>query len=129
MLALVGHSAVAAAPSCKDGVVDERSERHAAANEAALREVNEAIASGTWPGEGDARVGFRCECARLACDQVVELTIDEYEQVRAHPRRFVLVQGHEVPVEDTLLVSGTGWVMVEKRDAAGAVAEATDPRT
>lgn len=108
--------------------MDDEVQRRVGANEAALREVNEAIERGTWPGEGDAPVGFRCECARLGCDQVVELTIDEYEQVRAHPRRFVLVQGHEVPIEDTLLVSGTGWVVVEKRDVAGAVAEATDPR-
>lgn len=108
--------------------MDDEVQRRVAANEAALREVNEAIKGGTWPGEGHAQVGFRCECARLGCDQVVELRINEYEQVRAHARRFILVQGHEVPVEDTLLVSGAGWVVVEKRDVAGAIAEATDPR-
>jgi hypothetical protein len=73
-------------------------------------------------------VGFRCECARMGCDRVIELTIGEYEQVRAHPRRFVLAEGHEVPAEDTLLDSGAGWVVVEKRDRAGAVAEAPNPR-
>lgn len=108
--------------------MDDEFQRRVAANEARLREVNEAIERGQWPGEEDERVGFRCECARLECDQVIELRIDEYEQVRAHPRRFVLVQGHEVPAEDTLIESGAGWVVVEKRDRAGALAEATDPR-
>jgi hypothetical protein len=59
---------------------------------------------------------------------VLELTIGEYQQVRAHPRRYVLVQGHEVLAEDTLINSGSGWVVVEKRDLAGAGAEAADPR-
>ena len=108
--------------------MDDEVQRRVAANEAALREVNEAIERGRWPGEDGKLVGFRCECARLGCDQVIELTVADYEQVRAHPRRFVLVQGHEVQAEDTLFVSGAGWVVVEKRDSAGAVAEATDPR-
>ncbi len=103
-------------------------QRRVAANEAALRRVNEAIERGQWPGEGGEQVGFRCECARLGCDQVIELTIGEYEEVRAYPRRFVLVEGHELPAEETLLESGDGWVVVEKRDRAGAIAEDTDPR-
>lgn len=109
--------------------MDDEIQRRVAANEARLREVNEAIERGQWPSESGERVGFRCECARLGCDQVLELTIDEYEQVRAHPRRFVLIQGHQVPGEDTLMDSGSGWVVVEKRDLAGAVAQATDPRS
>lgn len=108
--------------------MDEGLQRRLAFNEARLREVNEAIERGQWPGEEGERVGFRCECARLECDQVIELTVAEYERVRAHARRFVLVQGHQLPGEDTLVDSGSGWVVVEKRDRAGAVAEATDPR-
>lgn len=108
--------------------MDDELQRRLAANEARLREVNETIARGQWPGEAGEQVGFRCECARLECDQVIELTIEEYEWVRAHPRRFVLVQGHEVAAVDTLVDSGSGWVVVEKRDSAGAVAQATDPR-
>jgi hypothetical protein len=113
----------------EDAGVDDEVQRRVAANEARLRQVNEAIERGQWPAEAGERVGFRCECARLGCDQVIELAIAEYEQVRAHPRRFVITQGHEVPGEDTLVDSGSGWVVVEKRDLAGAVAEATDPRS
>lgn len=111
-----------------DGRVDDGVQRRVAANEARLREVNEAIERGQWPADEGERVGFRCECARLGCDQVIELAISEYEQVRAHPRRFVLIRDHEVPGEDRLVDSGSGWVVVEKRDLAGTVARATDPR-
>jgi hypothetical protein len=109
-------------------VVNDETQRRVAANEAALREVNEAIERGRWPGEREHPVGFVCECARLQCDQVIELTITDYERIRAHPRRFLLVSGHEVAGEDTVLESGSGWVVVEKRDLAGALAEDADPR-
>jgi hypothetical protein len=51
-----------------------------------------------------------------------------YAQVRADPRRFVLIQGHEVPGEETLVDSGSGWVVVDRGNVASAVAEAIDPR-
>jgi hypothetical protein len=109
--------------------VDDESQRRVAANEAALRQVNEAIERGQWPGEEGAPVAFVCECARLGCDQVIELRIRQYERIRVNPRWFLLARGHEVEGEDTVVDSGSGWVVVEKRDRAGAVAEATDPRS
>jgi hypothetical protein len=108
--------------------VNDETQRRVAANEAALREVNEAIERGQWPAERQQPVGFVCECARLQCDQVIELTIATYERVRAHSRRFLLVSGHEVEGEDTVVESGSGWVVVEKRDLAGAIADDADPR-
>jgi hypothetical protein len=108
--------------------VDDELQRRVAANEALLRDVNEAIERGQWPGQENDRVGFRCECAQLGCDQVIELTIGEYEEVRAHPRRFVIAEHHDLPEEETIVDSGSGWVVVEKRERAGEIAEATDPR-
>jgi hypothetical protein len=108
--------------------VDDEVQRRVAANEARLREVNEAIERGQWPGQENDRVGFRCECARLGCDQVIELTIGEYEEVRAHSRRFAIAEGHQLQEVETVVDSGIGWVVVEKRERAGEIAEATDPR-
>ena len=108
--------------------MDDEFQQRVAANEARFREVNEAIERGQWPGEEGERVGFVCECARLGCDQVIELTVGEYEQVRAHPRHFAIVKGHQVAGEAVLVDSGSGWVVVEKGGRAGAAAEATDPR-
>lgn len=109
--------------------MDDQARRRVAANEAAFRELNEAIESGQWPGEEDSPVGFRCECARLGCDQVIELTVGEYEWVRAHPRRFALAPGHEFQEQERVVESRPGYVVVEKRDVAGATAEAADPRS
>jgi hypothetical protein len=109
--------------------MDDEVERRIAANEARFREVNEAISRGQWPGETDAAVGFRCECASLGCSRLVELTFPEYEQVRTHPRRFVVFPGHEREAIEQIVETRAGYLVVEKTDAAGELAEETDPRS
>jgi hypothetical protein len=108
--------------------VEGKKQRRAAANEATIRDVNEGIERGQWPGEEDTPVGFRCECAQLGCNQLVELTVREYEEIRADPRRFVVVPGHEFPDLETVVESRNGYIIVEKRDQAAEVAERHDPR-
>jgi hypothetical protein len=108
--------------------VEGRKQRQAGADEASIRDVNEGIERGQWPGEEDTPVGFRCECARLGCNQLMELSVREYEEIRAHPRRFVVVPGHENPDVETVVEARAGYLIVEKRDQAGEAAEARDPR-
>ena len=103
-------------------------QRRAAADESTIRDVNEGIERGLWPGDEDTPVGFRCECARLGCNRLVELTVREYEEVRSHPRRFVMVPGHEQSDVETVVATRPGYVIVEKLDQAGEVAERDDRR-
>jgi hypothetical protein len=103
-------------------------QRRMARNEALFREVNEAIASGQWPGEEDRRVSFRCECARLGCNDLIDVPLREYERVRANPRWFLISPGHEQPLVERVIESHPGYAVVEKAGDAGAVADATDPR-
>jgi hypothetical protein len=110
-------------------VADEGLQRRLAANETIFREVNEGIERGQWPGEDGEPVGFRCECARLGCNLLVELTLGEYERVRAHPRRFMMVPGHEVPGVETVVEQHPGYVVVQKREEAGDRAAESDPRS
>jgi hypothetical protein len=97
-------------------------------NEALFREVNEAIERGVWPGEEDEPLRFRCECGRIDCNETIELPLREYERVRAHPRRFIAVPGHERPDVEDVIERHPGYVLLEKRDEAGEIAEALDPR-
>jgi hypothetical protein len=103
-------------------------QRRMARNESLFREVNEAIAAGQWPGEEDAPIGFRCECARLGCNSLVEVAPRQYERVRASARRFVLAVGHELTEGERVVETHDDYVVVEKEGEAGLVAEATDPR-
>jgi hypothetical protein len=99
------------------------------ANEAVFREINEGIERGQWPGEEDAPVSFRCECARLGCNELIELTVNEYESVRTNPRRFIVVPGHEQLEVETVVESRPGYLVIEKKAQAGTAAEETDPRS
>jgi hypothetical protein len=108
--------------------VEGSKQRQAAANEATIRDVNEGIERGQWPGEEDTPVGFRCECARLGCNRLIELTVREYEEIRAHPRRFVVLPGHELAEFETVVEARPGYFIVEKQDQAGEVAEQHDRR-
>lgn len=99
------------------------------ANEAVFRRINEGIERGQWPGEEDAPVGFRCECARLGCNQLLELSVNEYEAVRANPRWFLVLPGHEQPEVEVVIEARSGYLVVQKLDQAATTAEETDPRS
>ncbi len=94
-----------------------------------FRDVNEGIERGQWPGEEAKPVGFRCECARLGCNLLLKLTLAEYEHVRSNPRRFVVIEGHELPAVENVVERGPGYVVVEKFDEAGEQAERSGPRS
>ena len=107
----------------------DETEARLGANEAVFREVNEGIERGQWPGEEERPISFRCECARLGCNDLLELSVNEYESVRSNPRRFIVVAGHQRPDVEQVVEVRPGYLIVEKRDQAGTVAEETDPRS
>jgi hypothetical protein len=109
--------------------MSETAQRRVARNEDLFRETNEAIRRGLWPGEPHGLVRFRCECARLDCSEVVELSVEAYERVRADPRRFVVRTGHELPDVEEVVDRGDGYVVVTKLGAAGDEAVAADPHS
>jgi len=109
-------------------VMSEEVQERLARNESVFRKVNEGIERGQWPGEEDSPVGFRCECARLGCNELLELSVREYEHVRANGRRFIVIPGHERLEVETVVETRPGYLVVEKLDQAGEAADATDPR-
>lgn len=100
-----------------------------ARNEAIFREVNETIEAGRWPGEERAPIAFRCECGELGCNRLIELTSPEYEEIRSHPRRFFIAPDHEMPEAEDIVERREHYVIVQKREQAGQMAEAMDPRS
>jgi hypothetical protein len=78
----------------------------------------------------EERHPFICECPDPACLREVRLTVAEYEDVRAHSRRFVVAPGHAPADADTeTVVSGNDrFDVVAKRGAAGELAERREPR-
>lgn len=109
--------------------MEDGATRRVASNEAIFRDVNEALRRGQWPGEENSPIAFRCECGQLGCSRMIELSVAEYERVRAHPRHFLLAPDHDIPAAETVIETHGPYVVVEKRGDAGRLAEATDPRS
>ena len=64
-------------------------------NEEAYRSANERLVEAVEESTSDDSViPFLCECADDLCLGRVELTRSAYEEVRAHPDRFVIIAGH-----------------------------------
>jgi hypothetical protein len=101
-------------------------------NEALFREVNERIreVSGRVAAfDGDALLQFVCECSDERCNEPVELTLSEYEAVRAEPTHFLVAPGHVwEPETEHLVREGDRYEVVEKDGTAGDVAADEDPR-
>ncbi len=73
------------------------------------------------------QVPFIYECAEESCTEIVQLSIEAYEEVRQHPRRFFNALGYDalsVASGAAVVVAGrSGYVLVEKIDLAGEIAE------
>ena len=100
-------------------------------NEATFRRANEAIETAAARSELEELLPILCECSDPACTEIVRLSTQEYEEVRAEPRWFVNAVGHEVnagPWGEVVAVR-EGYRIVAKRGEAGEVADRLDPRT
>jgi hypothetical protein len=97
-------------------------------NEAVFRSINERIQAGAWPGSPSELVAFRCECAALGCNLLLEATVADYEAIRSDPRQFLVAPGHELAGIETVVSRTPGYLVVRKVGDAGEVAEETDPR-
>ena len=110
--------------------MDDEQLRRIAENEVLFREVNEHV-EGTaqeFYVHGDTPQAFICECADSSCVDRVALTLDEYEEVRANPRRFFVVPGHEVAEAERVVAERRGYNVIEKSGSGGRIAEERDPR-
>jgi predicted ThiF/HesA family dinucleotide-utilizing enzyme len=106
--------------------MDAQGRQRVAMNEATFRKVNEGIEAGQDPA---GPMTFLCECGRLGCNKLMSLTRPEYEAVRANPRRFAIVDGHEILEVEDVVERNERYIVVEKRGKPEAeVVENTDPR-
>jgi hypothetical protein len=64
--------------------------------EAVFRNANDRIADLAREHGWRFPVPFLCECSEQRCFARIELTLEEYEQVRAHPQRYLTLPGHKV---------------------------------
>jgi hypothetical protein len=113
-----------------DEAAQRRSAEHVTRNSAVFREANERLR------EAAQKLGHRdlfpvlCECADARCTELVWLSLDEYERLRAQARLFVQVRGHDLGDAGWVrVVEGDDrYVVVEKTGEAAAIVDEIKPR-
>ena len=108
---------------------DSQQEREirAARNQSLFRAVNERMAQlNAAVGSLTGVYSIACECADTECLATIELTPEAYEAVRSEPRRFAVLADHVIPEVERVVEVSDNYVVVEKLNLAGAVAEAVD---
>lgn len=77
-----------------------------------FREVNERVRDVSAQWDSTQSVGFFCECSDTGCSELLDLTVADYEAIRAMRDCFVVVRGHESSRDDHV---------VERRDSLSIV--------
>ena len=70
--------------------------------QARSRDDNE-VRAHTGTTAGGRLSPFRCECGDEACTCEIELTVAEYESVRAYATHFVIARNHENPESEQVV--------------------------
>jgi hypothetical protein len=100
-----------------------------ARTEAAFREVNEAIAE-TAARFDSEEADFICECADPQCAHRVTAELEDYEDVRSEPTRFLLAPGHHEPeVERVVEQTGEFHVVEKVTPLMARIVRRLNPRT
>lgn len=109
------------------------SEEQLSRNEAIFREINErtrSLQERFGPEDPTTRYEqFLCECGDQMCVERVNLTVPEYESVRAESTQFVLRPGHTIPRVERVVQKTDRYVVVVKLGDAAEVAAESDPRS
>ena len=105
-------------------------EKRLARNETLFRTVNENIEESASSGQPDDHVfEFFCECSNVDCTLLVQMTVAEYERVRADPRQFVVAPGHELPEIEAVVHRTSAYQVVLKEGEAAEFVTERDPRS
>ena len=102
-------------------------DQQVAQTESLFRRTNERIEDTALEWATGDPTAFLCECADPECEERIEVRLDVYERVRAHPDQFLLIPGHDRP-EETVLERSDHYVVVRKRGTEADVADEENPR-
>jgi hypothetical protein len=81
-------------------------------NELLFRKVNERIVElgDAWADE----LEIVCECASENCTYPIAIQTGDYENVRRHSGRFIVLPGHELAQLEYVVDTAHGYLVVEK---------------
>ena len=94
-----------------------------------MKEIDDRLDMGAIGAPAVEREEFFCECGQVDCMARFEMTRAQYEAVRAHSERFVVLAAHVLPGIERVVEELDSFVVVEKLPGGPAeIARDADPR-
>ena len=81
--------------------------------EEVFRNANERVAETARRLELPPPIPFLCECSDRRCFAHIQLSLAEYDEIRAHAQTYLIVRGHEV-TDAFLIEQDDRFALVEK---------------
>ena|SRR6266540_209979 len=94
-----------------------------------LKEIDDRLDTAAVGAPAGDREEFFCECGALDCMARFSMTREQYESVRAHHERFVLIPDHVDEGIERVVDRQSAFVVVEKLPENADIARSTDPRS
>lgn len=89
-------------------------EQRLAENQRAFRIANERLRGALGNMAGREPIPFLCECGDDTCLARIDLTLEEYEGIRTHESRFVIVPDHPTLPGERVVQENGSYQIVEK---------------
>jgi hypothetical protein len=90
---------------------DERLKENEETFKVANERLESVVAERLSPAD---KVPFLCECADSACMGRIELTLGDYDAIRAHERHFLMLPEHPRTAGEEVLERRDGYEITEK---------------
>jgi hypothetical protein len=106
-------------------------EERLARNEASFRSLNDSLGANVHErlsGSGSNVPGFVCECGNGDCDDIIQVELSAYEEVRRDPCLFLVRPGHEAPDVEDVVQREDRYIVVRKHEEVADIVRETDPR-
>ncbi len=92
--------------------------KRAGRREANLRALNERISQAQIAVALGSQLTILCECAVPDCNESIEISQEDFANLRDQSDRFIVVEGHILHDVEHVVERGDGWMIVEKRGAS-----------
>jgi hypothetical protein len=84
-----------------------------AAQHSLVRSANEAVMRNLSAAAAGGLIATRCECGDAACEELVQVTHEEYEAVRSYGSHFVIRLNHENPESSWVLRENERFAVID----------------
>ena len=79
-----------------------------------FRNANESMAAKARELRLEPSIPFLCECSNKRCFARISLRLEEYDEARAAPQRYLTISGHKVEGAALVIADDERFALVEK---------------